>query len=117
MCARAIIAGYDGSGAADQYRRKARKGFNVARGCPDEVFRPYLEGFGWFYTPAKNRRVPLLQYDLPPGRVIVDVTKHLVAVIDGAIYDTGEFARTRCVHGYFTKHTLGQGFRLVPSGE
>jgi hypothetical protein len=114
MCAHAMTAAYSGGAEASEvYRRQAKGGFNVARGCPDEVARAYLEGFGWFYTPAKNRRVPLLQYDLPAGRIIVAVHRHFVAVIDGVIHDTGDIARLRCVHGYYAKHTLGQGFRLV----
>lgn len=41
--------------------------------------------------------------ELPPGRLIVSVSKHVVAVIDGIIHDTHDPSRdgTRCVYGYW----------------
>ena len=40
----------------------------------------------------------------PPGRLIVSVSRHLCAVIDGVLYDTHDCSRsgTRCVYGYWT---------------
>jgi len=48
-------------------------------------------------------RVHLRADDLPAGRLIVKVTHHLVAVIDGVIHDTHNCSRggTRCVYGYW----------------
>jgi hypothetical protein len=42
--------------------------------------------------------------ELPPGRLIVKVSRHLVAVIDGVIHDTSDCSRrgTRCVYGYWS---------------
>ncbi len=39
------------------------------------------------------------------GRLIVSVSKHMTAVIDGVIHDTHNPSRdgTRCVYGYWTK--------------
>lgn len=41
--------------------------------------------------------------ELPSGRLIVAVSRHLCAVIDGVIHDTFDPSRdgTRCVYGYF----------------
>jgi hypothetical protein len=41
--------------------------------------------------------------ELPAGRLIVSVSKHLVAVIDGVAHDTHDPSRggTRCVYGYY----------------
>ena len=41
--------------------------------------------------------------ELPPGRLVVSVSKHLTAVIDGVIHDTHDCSRrgTRCVYGYW----------------
>jgi hypothetical protein len=43
--------------------------------------------------------------ELPAGRLIVRVSKHLVAVVDGVIHDTHDCTRAgeRCVYGYFRK--------------
>ena len=41
--------------------------------------------------------------ELPTGRLIVSVSRHVVAVIDGVIHDTHDPSRdgTRCVYGYW----------------
>lgn len=48
-------------------------------------------------------RVHLRQGELPHGRLVVSVSKHLTAVIDGVIYDTHDPSRggMRCVYGYY----------------
>jgi hypothetical protein len=45
--------------------------------------------------------------ELPIGRLIVSVSKHLVAVVDGVIHDTHDPSRagTRCVYGYWRSPT------------
>jgi hypothetical protein len=42
--------------------------------------------------------------ELPQGALLVKVSKHLTAVIDGVIHDTHDCSRggTRCVYGYFS---------------
>jgi hypothetical protein len=48
-------------------------------------------------------QVHLRQHEIPTGRLIVKVSKHLSAVIDGVIHDTHNPGRggTRCVYGYY----------------
>jgi len=50
-------------------------------------------------------RVHLRADELPAGRLIVVVSSHLVAVIDGVIHDTYDPSRNgnRCVYGYFKR--------------
>ena len=50
-------------------------------------------------------QVHLNAKELPAGRLIVRVSKHLTAVIDGIIQDTHDCSRsgTRCVYGYYQK--------------
>jgi hypothetical protein len=48
----------------------------------------------------------LRRSELPTtGRLIVSVSKHITAVIDGVIHDTHDPSRrgTRCVYGYWVK--------------
>jgi hypothetical protein len=49
--------------------------------------------------------VHLRAEELPKGRLLVKVSGHLTAVIDGVLYDTHDCSRrgTRCVYGYFSK--------------
>jgi hypothetical protein len=69
--------------------------------------RAYIESLGWQWTPTmaigSGCKVHLCVNELPTGRLIVQVSKHLVAVIDGAIHDTHDPSRggTRCVYGYW----------------
>jgi hypothetical protein len=86
----------------------------------DALLRRYLAQRGWGWTPTRRMdtgctTVRLQSYELPLGRLIVSVSRHLVAVIDGVINDTGDCSRygTRRVYGYFAKHIIGQGFRLI----
>jgi hypothetical protein len=50
-------------------------------------------------------KVHLKKDELPSGNLIVRVSKHIVAVIDGVIHDLSDPSRsgTRCVYGYFKK--------------
>jgi len=72
------------------------------------IYKPYLEDLGWQWTATMaigtGCRVHLTQDELPSGRLICRLSKHLVAVIDGTIRDTHDCSRSgrRCVYGYFT---------------
>jgi hypothetical protein len=74
-----------------------------------KLTRWYLGERGWHWTPTmkigSGCKVRLRADELPTGRMIVRVSHHLVAVIDGTIRDTSDCSRdgTRCVYGYFTK--------------
>ena len=75
-----------------------------------KVFMPYLKNWlGWKWQPTMSIgsgcKVHLKTSELPGGRIICRVSKHLVAVIDGVIHDTYNPSRdeTRCVYGYFYK--------------
>merc|ERR1712178_77188 len=69
---------------------------------------------GWKWTATmrfgQGCKVHLCREELPAGRLVCRVTKHMVAVIDGVIHDTGDCSRdsTRCVYGYFSKDEQAQ---------
>lgn len=76
------------------------------------VFRPtyqrYLESLGWRWTSTMSVgsgcQVHLRSSELPRGALLVKVSRHLTAVVDGVLYDTHNCSRngTRCVYGYFS---------------
>lgn len=72
-------------------------------------FKDYMATLGWVWTPTMGIgtgcRVHLKASELPAGRLIVSVSKHMVAVVDGVIQDTHDCSRneTRCVYGYWQK--------------
>jgi len=51
-------------------------------------------------------KVHLKKDELPGGKLIVNVSKHITAVVDGVINDTFDCSRdeTRCVYGYYIKN-------------
>lgn len=54
-------------------------------------------------TIGSGCKVHMRDGDLPPGRLVVSLSKHYAAVIDGVLHDTFEDNRdgTRCVYGYW----------------
>jgi hypothetical protein len=90
-------------------RGKGLSGTTPRNGVYKEVSRPYLTALGWKWTPTmgigSGCKVHLRADELPSGRLIVKVSRHMVAVIDGVVHDTYEDGRdgTRCVYGYYSK--------------
>ena len=101
-------------------RASARNGVSVRR----KWFKDYMTAFGWKWTPTMGIgtgcTVHLTDGELPMGRLIVAVSKHYTAVIDGVIHDTYDPQREvhwlktvdgvqssgvskRCVYGYWSK--------------
>jgi hypothetical protein len=70
-------------------------------GLPDRIAHIYLGQLGWRWTSTDKAR--LHRWDLPPGRIIAAVSKHLVALVDNVVHDDGEHWRgRRPVYGYYT---------------
>jgi hypothetical protein len=101
----------------------ARGGINSA------TIRKYLESLGWTWKQTmlddQGCTVHLVANDLPAGRLIVRLSKHLVAVIDGVVHDVyvhqrkhvscrkeGELqvaSSGHCVYGYWMKEDADGG--------
>jgi hypothetical protein len=103
---------YDAINEAGQTERtgKRKRGKSNARtGVYKTTIRKYLGSLGWTWTPTmqigSGCTVHLRKNELPSGRLIVSVSKHITAVIDGVIHDTHDPSRngTRCVYGYWQK--------------
>lgn len=101
----------------------ARDGISVRR----KWFKDYMRELGFEWTPTmrvgQGCKVHLEDGELPMGRLVVAVSKHYTAVIDGVIRDTFDPQRWtmypengvvdlangrgravgRCVYGYWTK--------------
>jgi hypothetical protein len=81
------------------------QGINVGR----KWFKSYMAelGFHWVSTMGIGTgcKVHLREDELPKGRIIVALSRHYAAVIDGVLHDTYEDSRggTRCVYGYWVK--------------
>jgi len=90
---------------------RGKKACGPQTGMPREVIRKFLRSIGWEWTPTMHIGsgcvVHLRPGELPAGRLIVQVSTHLVAVIDGVMHDTHDCSRrgTRCVYGYWHEGT------------
>jgi len=89
---------------------KRKRGKSSARnGVYKQTIKKYMESIGWKWIPTmligQGCKVHLKPDELPKGRLVVNVSKHTTAVIDGIIYDIYDCSRnkTRCVYGYFQK--------------
>lgn len=84
--------------------RSAREGINTNR----TWFKEYMSELGLKWTPTmqigSGCKVRLKADELPKGRLIVSLSRHYCAVIDGVIHDTYDPSRggTRCVYGYWS---------------
>ena len=89
--------------AARHTKRSAAHGILTGR----KWFADYMAelGFAWFPTMAVGQgcQTHLAAGEIPNGRIIVSVSKHYAAVLDGVIHDTFDPGRagTRCVYGYW----------------
>jgi hypothetical protein len=87
--------------------RQGRKRSSARTGVFRRTYEPYLASLGWRWTPTMKIgagcTVHLVAAELPPGRLVVCVSRHLCAVVDGVVHDTHDPTRggTRCVYGYY----------------
>lgn len=89
---------------------KRKKGISSARnGVYTATYRRIMDGLGWKWKATmrigSGCTTHLRAEELPKGRIICNVSKHFVAVVDGVIHDTYDCSRdgTRCVYGYWFK--------------
>lgn len=99
--------------------RTARSGIHTSR----QWFKDYMTQLGWKWTPTMGIgtgcKVHLDADELPKGRLIVSVSRHYTAVIDGVIQDTHNPAASRGVTVYpphYPKDQLPKNARWLSNG-
>lgn len=102
---------YDAINRRAKLERAGKRGrrSNAREGVYRRTYERYLrEELGATWTPTmlvgSGCKVHLRADELPAGRLVVSVSKHMVAVVDGVVYDTSDPTRggERCVYGYYT---------------
>ena len=84
-------------------RQTASYGISTTR----KWFKDYMRELGFEWTPTMHIgsgcTTHLKSDELPKGKLVVAVSKHLTSVIDGVLNDTHDCSRggTRCVYGYW----------------
>lgn len=100
---------YDGINlmAKAERPRKSRPRSNSREGVYRKTLSKYLESIGWEWTPTmkigSGCTFHMKKSELPSGSIIVRLSGHYAAVIDGTLFDTYNCTRdgTRCVYGYW----------------
>lgn len=110
--------------AAKSKPRKRRGSTSPRDGVFRKIYEPYLLALGFKWTPTmkvgQGCKVHFVKDELPSGTLIVALSRHLTAVIDGVVYDAYNPSRgatyyykpgtieldhispDRCVYGYYT---------------
>lgn len=104
---------YDALNALGDKERtgKRKRGTSNARtGVYRSAMKRYMAGLAWKWTPTmaigSGCKVHMRSDELPAkGRIIVSLSKHYAAVIDGVLHDNHDCTRdgTRCVYGYWSE--------------
>lgn len=103
---------YDAINAISKTERKGKRkrGMSSARtGVHHATMRRYMAALGWKWTPTmtigSGCKTHLAPGELPSGRIIVSLSRHYAAVIDGTVHDLSDPSRggTRCVYGYWSE--------------
>jgi hypothetical protein len=96
-------------GKGERTGKRKRGKSNARKGVYKATYKKYLSTIGYIWVPTmkigSGCKVHLKSEELPGGRLLVSVSRHLTAVIDGVLNDTHDCSRdgTRCVYGYFIK--------------
>ncbi len=84
-----------------------KRGSIASDGVWRETYERYLKSIGAKWIPlvtvGSSKTVRLRASDLPNGRIICSLKRHLVAVVDGVLHDLDDCSRegTRRVYGYY----------------
>lgn len=95
-------------GTRERNSKKRRSKSSARTGVYTATAKRIFADLGWTWTPTMGIgtgcKVHLLADELPKGRIVCNVSRHFVAVLDGIFHDTYDPTRdgTRCVYGYWT---------------
>ena len=106
-------------GRSNKYKRPYRDGkraFSPRDGVPREVIGRYAKaiGFSWVATKfiGQTETVHVRPDELPSGRLVLNLSKHLAAMIDGKLYDNHDSSVSRHVEASAGPGS-GRGWRMV----
>jgi hypothetical protein len=93
---------------SEKPRNGARRS-NAREGVSKRTTRRTLAGLGWQWHPTmqigSGCKTHLRADELPGGRILVQLSHHVSAVINGVVHDIYDPSRdgTRCVYGYWAE--------------
>ncbi len=95
--------------AKNERPRGRKKRSNARTGVWKQTFNKYLLPLGYKWTATmqigSGCQVHMKASELPSGAIIVRLSKHYAAVVNGILHDTYDCTRdeTRCVYGYWSR--------------
>ena len=96
-------------GGAERPRRDGKRNSHPRTGVWMPTMKAIMEHLGWQWTPTMSIgsgcKVHVRPDELPSGRLILRLTRHYAAFIDGELHDTHDSSRdgSRCVYGYWSR--------------
>lgn len=99
----------------NEYAKQERTGkrkksiSNARNGVYRDTAKKVMAELGWEWHPVMGIGTGCTMHmnpdELPKGRIVVSLSKHYAAVVDGVLHDTYDSTRggTRCVYGYWSK--------------
>lgn len=94
-------------GATERTGRRKRGTSNARTGVYKSAVHKYMASIGWSWTPTmqigSGCKVHVREDELPTGRLVLNLSRHYAAVVDGVLHDAYDSSRdgTRCVYGYW----------------
>jgi hypothetical protein len=88
-------------------REIGRRGTTPRNGMFKEVMHELMPTLGFVWVPTmfvgQGCKVHVRADELPAGRLVLALSRHYAAFIDGVLHDTYDCSRdgTRCVYGYY----------------
>ncbi len=97
-------------GLSERLGKRKKSKSNSRTGVYKNTFKKFMLSIGWTWTPTmfigQGCKVHVKADELPNGKIIVALSKHFAAVVDGVLHDIYDCSRneTRCVYGYYSKN-------------
>lgn len=89
--------------------RSGSSGNTPRNGVHRAIYEKYLKSIGWKWVAVSGIgtgcKMHFKASEVPSGRIICALSKHLSTMIDGVIHDTYDCSRegSRCVYGFYCK--------------
>lgn len=95
---------------SEKLKKRMKSKSSARTGIHKHTFKKFMESIGWRWVPTmfigQGCKIHVKASELPTGNIILALSKHYTAVIDGVLHDTYDCSRneTRCVYGYYIEN-------------
>lgn len=94
---------------SERVGKRKRSKSNARTGVYCRTMRKYMAELGWQWVPTMQIGSGCTTHvradELPSGRLVLNLSRHFAAFVDGVLHDTHDCSRDgmRCVYGYWHK--------------